>query len=90
MALMALPAGLVGVAVFYGLHQMVLVVVAARLQDRIEGSARATVTSVASLGTELVAIALFAAWAFQGLLLVSAIWLMVALALPFWLRERRA
>jgi MFS family permease len=90
MALMAVPAGLVGVAVFYGLHQMVLVVVASRLQDRIEGSARATVTSVASLGTELVAIALFAAWAFQGLLLVASIWLMVALALPFWLRERGA
>ena len=88
MALMALPAGLLGVAVFYGLHQMVLIVVAARLQERIEGTARATVTSVASLGTELVAIALFAAWAFQGLLLVASIWLIVALALPFWLKER--
>lgn len=87
-ALMALPAGMLGVAVFYGLHQMVLVVVAARLQERIEGTARATVTSAASLGTELVAIALFAAWAFQGLLLVASIWLIVALALPFWLKER--
>lgn len=90
MALMALPAGLAGVAVFYGFHQMVLVVLAARLQDRIEGSARATITSVASLGTELVALALFAAWAFQGMLLVTCLWLVVALALPFWLRERAA
>jgi hypothetical protein len=87
MGLMALPAGLAGVAVFYGLHQMVLVVVAARLQNRIQGPARATVTSVASLATELAAIALFSAWALHGLLLVALVWLIVALALPVWLRE---
>lgn len=88
MALVALPAGLAGVAVFYALHQMILVVVDARLQATIEGSARATITSVASLGTELVAIALFAAWAAQGLLLVAGIWLVVAVALPYCLRTR--
>jgi MFS family permease len=88
MALIALPAGLLGVAAFYCLHQMVLVVVDARVQDRIEGPSRATVTSVASLGTEIVAIALFAAWALQGLLLVVGIWLLVALALPLWLKEK--
>lgn len=88
MALIALPAGLLGVAAFYCLHQMVLVVVDARVQDRIEGPSRATVTSVASLGTEIVAIALFAAWAVQGLLLVVGIWLLVALALPPWLKEQ--
>jgi MFS family permease len=88
MALIALPAGLLGVAAFYCLHQMVLVVVDARVQGRIEGPSRATVTSVASLGTEIVAIALFAAWAVQGLLLVVGIWLLVALALPLWLKER--
>ncbi|CAN5824460.1 hypothetical protein BH23ACT12_BH23ACT12_00760 [soil metagenome] len=87
MALMALPAGLMGVAAFYLLHQMILVVVGARLQERIEGPSRATVTSVASLGTELVAIALFAAWALEGLLLVAGIWLMVAAVLPLWLKE---
>ncbi|HYO00287.1 MAG TPA: MFS transporter, partial [Actinomycetota bacterium] len=90
MALIALPAGLLGVAVFYCLHQMILVVVGARLQERIEGPARATVTSVASLGTELVAIALFAAWAFEGLMLVTGIWCVVAIALPVWLKERVA
>lgn len=86
-ALIALPAGLVGVAVFYALHQMVLVVVDARLQHRIEGPARATVTSVASLGTELGALGLFAVWALDGLLPVAAAWLLVALALPRWLRK---
>lgn len=88
MALMALPAGLLGVAAFYLLHQMILVVVGARLQERIEGPSRATVTSVASLSTELVAIALFAAWTFEGLLPVAGIWLMVAVALPAWLKEQ--
>ncbi len=86
-ALVALPAGLVGVAVFYGLHQMILVVIEARLQDRIEGPARATVTSVASLGTELVAIVLFAAWALDGLLLVAGLWLLLSVALPRWLQQ---
>lgn len=90
MALVALPAGLLGVAAFYSLHQMVLVVVDARVQDRIAGPSRATVTSVASLGTEVVAIALFAAWALQGLLLVTGLWLLVALALPLWLKEKGA
>ncbi len=46
----------------------------------IEGPARATVTSVGSLATEIVAIALFAAWAAQGLLLVAGIWLLVAIS----------
>ncbi len=89
-ALIALPVGLAGVAVFYALHQMMLVVVDARLQDRIQGPSRATVTSAANLGTELVAIVLFAAWAIDGLILVAALWLLVTPALPRWLKERRA
>lgn len=80
MALVALPAGLLGVATSYFRHQMVLVVVGVRMQDRIVGPSRATVTSVASLGTEMVAIALLAAWALQGLLLATAsgAWLLSA------------
>ena len=46
------PAGMVGVAVFYGAYRCVLVVVDARLQERIESRSRATVTSVAGVGTE--------------------------------------
>lgn len=86
-AVAAVPAGLGAVGVFYALHQMILVVVSARLQDRIAGGARATVTSAASLGTELVAVVLFAAWAAGGLIAVAGLWLAATLALPRWLRR---
>jgi MFS family permease len=65
------PAGMVFVAVFYGLYRLVLVVADARLQERICGKARATVTSVAGLGTELGALVLYGTWALGGVLLVA-------------------
>jgi len=86
-ALVALPVALVGVAIFYALHQMILVVVEARLQERIEGPSRATVTSIAGLGTEVAAMVLFAAWAFGGLGLVAGLWLLACTGLPGWLRR---
>ena len=86
-AIVALPAGLAGVALFYALHQMILVVAGARLQDRIKGPARATVNSAASLGTEVVGIVLFIAWAMNGLLLVAGIWLALSLLVPRWLGD---
>lgn len=82
------PAGLAGVALFYGLYQMVLVVADTRLQERIDGCARATVTSVAGMGSELAAFALFAGWALGGLLLVVTFMLVLAPALPWLLRSR--
>jgi MFS family permease len=82
------PAGLAGVAMFYGLYRMILVVVEARLQQRFEGPSRATVTSVAGLGTEVVNLLLFAAWAVGQILLVAALIVLVATALPRWLRHR--
>lgn len=85
-ALIALPAGLAGVAVFYALHQMILVVVEGRLQDQISGPSRATVTSASSLGTELVAILLFAAWAPGGLMLIVGLWLLGSIGLAHWLK----
>lgn len=81
------PAGLAGVALFYGLYRLVLVVADARLQERIDGRARATVTSVAGMGGELAAFALFAGWALGGLLLVVAFMLVLAPALPRLLRS---
>lgn len=72
------PAGLAGVAAFYGLYQLVLVVADARLQQRIDGPARATVTSVAGLGSELAAVGLYAAWALGGVALVAALGLLAA------------
>ncbi len=79
--LLARPAGLAGVTLFYGVQRLVMVVADARLQERIDGGSRATVTSVASLGSEFVAIALFGAWALGGLGLVVVLAVACALAL---------
>lgn len=55
--------GFLGLAVASGIHNNLIVVNEARLQDTIEGPARATVTSVNGLLTELVAIGTFAVYA---------------------------
>ncbi|CAA9520981.1 MAG: hypothetical protein AVDCRST_MAG79-196, partial [uncultured Thermoleophilia bacterium] len=81
------PVGLVTVAVFYGLYRLLLVLVDARLQERIDGPARATVTSVAALGTELACFAVYAAWAVGGLALAAALVVLVVAAVPRLLRE---
>jgi MFS family permease len=60
------PAGIVLVAVFNGLYRLVFVIADARLQAVIDGAARATVTSVAALASELAGIVLYAAWALGG------------------------
>jgi len=86
--LLARPEGLVAVAVFYGLYRLVLVVVDARLQERIGTDARATVTSVAGLGSEFACYAVYAAWAFGEVALVSGLILACAVALPLLLRVR--
>jgi hypothetical protein len=88
-ALVRRPAGLAAVAVFSCLYRLVLVVVQARLQDRIEGHSRATVTSVAALGTEVGSVLLFALWALEGLTAVVVLGLAVAATLPWLLRPRR-
>ncbi|MHC8503948.1 MFS transporter [Pseudonocardia artemisiae] len=89
-AIVAHPAALTGLAVFYGLYRMVLVVADVRLQDRITGSARATMTSVASLGGEVASIAVFAAWALGGAVAVGGLVLLMAGTLPRLLRVRAA
>ena len=86
--IVGVPIGLAAVAGFHGMHQLVLIVAETRLQERIEGQARATVTSVAGVSIELVGLGLFAIWAFGGLVLVAAIALLIAAALPWWLRAR--
>src|SRR5919112_3853673 len=60
------PPALALVAASYALYLAVLVVAEARLQERIDSARRATVTSVAGLGTELAALLVFAAWALGG------------------------
>ncbi|MFF3402944.1 MFS transporter [Streptomyces sp. NPDC002659] len=65
-SLMGTPAGIGLVAVAFGGFQLVNVLADARLQDRIEGTCRATLTSVASMGTELATVGVFAAYASVG------------------------
>jgi len=80
--LVARPAGLAGVAIFYGLWRIALVVAEARLQAAITGPSRATISSVAGLGAELAGIAMFGAWAAGGLTLTVALAFAAALLLP--------
>jgi MFS family permease len=80
------PAAVLVLAVFYGMYRAVLVAVDAQLQQRIEGSARATVTSVAAVGVEISCFAVYAAYALGDSLLVAVVWMVVALALPRLLR----
>ncbi|WP_327743558.1 MFS transporter [Streptomyces europaeiscabiei] len=65
-ASMRTPTGIGLVAVAFGGFQLVNVLADARLQDRIEGARRATLTSVASMGTELATVGVFAAYAVIG------------------------
>jgi hypothetical protein len=84
------PAALGAVALFYGLYRAVLVVADARLQERITGSARATVTSVANVVAELPAFAVYAAWAIGATGAVTVLVALVAAVLPVLLRRFRS
>nr|WP_034517293.1 MFS transporter [Actinomadura rifamycini] len=57
------PAGLVLVAVAFGVFRWAMAAADARLQERISDGARATVTSLAGFGSEVVAVLAFAGWA---------------------------
>jgi MFS family permease len=70
-------ASLTAVAAFYALYLAVLVVAEARLQDRITGPYRATLTSVAGVGIELAALLVFGAWAVGGAVAVAVVVLAV-------------
>ncbi|MGD9530562.1 MFS transporter [Pseudonocardia sp.] len=86
--IVAHPAGLVAVTAFYGVYRAAVVVADARLQERVASGVRATVTSVASLGTEIACLGVYGIWALGGLLPVAAAWLLVAVALPWLLGAR--
>lgn len=57
------PVGIVLVGVAFCVFQMTSVIADARLQDSMSGASRATVTSLAGLGTEVATIAVYAAYA---------------------------
>lgn len=81
------PVAIVGVALFYGGYRAVLAVTDARLQDRIDPASRATVTSVAGMGSDVATIGLYALWALGGITAVAGLGLALALALPVLLRR---
>ncbi len=87
-AALGAPAGLSLVAAGYALYRLVLVVAETRLQEAIEGPARATATSVAGLGVELSALGVFAGYAAAGLVGVAVLVLLTAAGLP-WCRALR-
>ncbi|KQX60897.1 transporter [Streptomyces sp. Root1310] len=60
------PAGIALVALAFGGFQLATVLADVRLQQRIEGTGRATLTSVAGLGTEVVTIAVYGAYGALG------------------------
>ncbi len=60
------PGGFLGIAVFYWVLRMIQVVMGARLQHAITGPARATVSSVAGLGAQTVALMIFLASALSA------------------------
>lgn len=76
-------AGFALIGLGYGIVTNTTVVAEARLQDAIEGSARATVTSVAGLLSELVALAIYAAVALLSVWLPMAA-VMTVLVLPMF------
>jgi MFS family permease len=65
-ALTGSPVGLGLVALAFGGFQLATVLADARLQHRIEDTGRATLTSVAGLGTELATVAVYGAYAVLG------------------------
>ncbi|MFI1374736.1 MFS transporter [Streptomyces longwoodensis] len=65
-ALSGVPAGIALVAVAFGGFQLATVVADARLQERIEGTGRATLTSLAGLGTEALTLTVYGGYAVLG------------------------
>ncbi len=94
-ALISPVLGFVAIATGYGLLNNTMIVSEARLQQVITGPARATVTSVAGLATEVVALAVYAGFAVAaGLASVSTLVALlgipilgVALAVRRWLPQ---
>ncbi|WP_449583511.1 MFS transporter [Nocardia colli] len=88
--------GFTAIGLSYGIVYNAGVVAGARLQDAIEGPARATVTSVSGLLGEVVALAVFAFaaltttfWSMSTMLaLLGATMLPIALLTPSWLPSR--
>ena len=62
-ALLHHPVGVAPLAAAFGIFQLTTVVADARLQDSISGPARATVTSLAGMSTDVVTLAVYGSYA---------------------------
>lgn len=82
------PWGIPAIAVFYGIFRAVRTVVDLRVQQRITGPARATVTSTAEFGGGLLGVVAFGLWALAGLWGILALAAVVVATLPWSLRPR--
>ncbi|WP_246290571.1 MFS transporter [Lentzea indica] len=80
-AVLAVPFAIVLLGLFYGLYRFVLVHVETELQHRIESDARATVTSVAAIGSEILAFAVYGLWVLGSAAAVGVLILVVALVI---------
>jgi MFS family permease len=82
-ALLAVPPALVLLGLYYGLYRFVLVHVETALQHRIDADteARATVTSVAAILSELVAFGIYGAWVLGGAVGVGVLVLVIAVVI---------
>jgi MFS family permease len=75
------PAGILAVAACFGVLELFTVVSEARLQEAISGPARATVLSVTGLGSEVMALAVFAGFGLGGSIVDTSV-LMASVAIP--------
>jgi MFS family permease len=92
-ALSGQAAGLVPVAAAYGAFQLATVVADTRLQEAITGAGRATVTSVAALGTDALTIVVYGAYAVlapAGTAVAFAVLTLPYLVVAVTLTKRRA
>jgi hypothetical protein len=62
-ALLNHPVGVVPLAAAFGIFQLTTVVADTRLQDNISGPARATVTSLAGMSTDVVTLVVYGSYA---------------------------
>jgi hypothetical protein len=92
-ALSGHPLGVIGLAAAFGVFQCMTVVADTRLQDSITGPARATVTSLAGMSTDVATLAVYGSYAalvdLGGHGGAFALLMLPYLAIALWLRRRR-
>lgn len=92
-ALSGHPAGVIGLAASFGIFQCLAIVADTRLQNSITGPARATVTSLAGMSTDVATLAVYGSYAalvdLSGHPGAFALLMLPYLGVAFWPRLRR-